>query len=102
MPKVNCAVVGCTNSTYKLNKWKKEWCTIHNILNENCPCKRPFQLFSFPSVKRNYEKRSIWINAMKRKGEKGKTWEPHESVEFAHFILSMGNQHPNIHFQHLC
>ena len=22
MPKVSCAVIGCTNSTYQLNKWK--------------------------------------------------------------------------------
>ena len=24
MPKINCAVVGCSSSTYGINKWKKE------------------------------------------------------------------------------
>ena len=24
MPKVNCSVIGCSNSTYKINKWKKK------------------------------------------------------------------------------
>ena len=24
MPKVNCNVIGCSNSTYKINKWKRE------------------------------------------------------------------------------
>ena len=26
MPKVNCAVAGCSSSTYGINKWKKEPC----------------------------------------------------------------------------
>ena len=26
MPKVNCAVVGCSSSTCGINKWKKEPC----------------------------------------------------------------------------
>ena len=30
MPKLNCSV-GCSNSTYKINKWKKETCTEHNL-----------------------------------------------------------------------
>ena len=30
MSKVNCNVIGCSNSTYKLNKWKKEIPSKHN------------------------------------------------------------------------
>ena len=30
MPKVNCAVINCSNSTYKLNKWKQETCYERN------------------------------------------------------------------------
>ena len=31
MPKVNCSVIGYSNSTYKINKRKKETCTEHNL-----------------------------------------------------------------------
>ena len=31
MAKVNCSVIGCSNSTYKCNKWKKDTCTKHNL-----------------------------------------------------------------------
>ena len=31
MPKANYSVIGCSNSTYKINKWKKETCTEHNL-----------------------------------------------------------------------
>ena len=30
MPKVNCAVIGCTNSTYQLDKWTFKICDTHN------------------------------------------------------------------------
>ena len=55
MPKVNCSLIGCSNSTYKFNKWKKETCTKHNLKPEgNCmkkvDClewKPPFHLHNF-------------------------------------------------------
>ena len=62
MPKVNCAVIGCTNSTYRLNKWTLEICDAHHhpgscITKENCKdCKKPFTLYCFPSVLKNCEK----------------------------------------------
>ena len=31
MPKVNCSVIGCSNSTYKISKWKKETFAEHNL-----------------------------------------------------------------------
>ena len=56
MPKVNCSVIGCSNSTYKMNKWKKETCAEHNLKAEgNCEkkadcleCKPLFHLHTFP------------------------------------------------------
>ena len=37
MPKVNCSVIGCSNSTYKIKTWKKETCTEHNLeAEDNC------------------------------------------------------------------
>ena len=40
MPKVNCNFIGCSNSTYKINKWKKETCTKHNLETEGNGAKR--------------------------------------------------------------
>ena len=31
MPKVNFYVIGCSNSTYKIKKWKKETFTGYNL-----------------------------------------------------------------------
>ena len=31
MPKVNSSVIGCSNSTYKINKCNKETCTEQNL-----------------------------------------------------------------------
>ena len=36
MPKVNCAVINCSNSTYKLKKWKQEICYEHNHFDSSC------------------------------------------------------------------
>ena len=36
MPKVNCAVINCSNSTYKLKKWKQEICYEHNDFDSSC------------------------------------------------------------------
>lgn len=57
MPKVNCSVTGCSDSTHKLIKWKKETCTEHNIIQGNCKnkgdcleSKRPFHLYTCPCL----------------------------------------------------
>ena len=51
MPKVNCAVIGCSNSTYRLKKWKKLVCDHHAPATKNdCVCAAPFKLFCFPST----------------------------------------------------
>ena len=35
--KLDCSFIGCSNRTYKINKWKNETCTEHNVEDEgNC------------------------------------------------------------------
>ena len=88
MGKSNCAVVSCTNSTYKLNKWKKGICSVHQVCHQDCICPRPFKLFFFPSELKNSESRERWINAMKRVKDNNKKWIPTESdrVCSEHFV----------------
>ncbi|XP_057290859.1 uncharacterized protein LOC130613547 [Hydractinia symbiolongicarpus] len=88
MPSVNCAVIGCFNSTKKLRKWKKERCEIHEVNHEECSCQRPFSLYCFPSVLRNYEQRQRWIKAMRRINPDKSDWVPKQSdrVCSVHFV----------------
>ena len=50
MPKVNCTVIGCTNSTYQLTKWTLEIFDAHHhpgscITKGNCKdCEKSFAL----------------------------------------------------------
>ena len=70
MPKVNCAVIGCTISTYRLNKWKKEVCNEHeqNISSKECSlCEKPFLFYKFPAAKQKNKERQLWIKALIRK-----------------------------------
>ena len=53
-------VIGCSNSTYKLNKWKAESCEKHGVKKKKCDCAAPFKLFCFPSTLRNSKERSKW------------------------------------------
>ena len=52
MPKVNCAVVGCSSSTYGINDWKKEpWLERgdKNVIEGYYPNgKRRFSFYCFP------------------------------------------------------
>ena len=71
MSKVNCAVMNCSNSTYKLKKWKQEICYEHNDFDSSCKredyihCIPPFELYCFPSILGNGELRNKWIRALK-------------------------------------
>ena len=88
MPKVNCAVIGCSNSTYRLNKWKKSVCEQHAPATKNdCVCAVPFKLFCFPSTLRNSRDRSKWVKLLRREIP-GKKWEPCDSdrVCSMHFV----------------
>ena len=56
MPKVNCAVVGCTNSTYRLNKWKKEVCNQHKAEKNVHYVKNHFYYINFQQQSRKIKK----------------------------------------------
>ena len=84
MPKVNC-VIGCSNSTYKINKWKKETSTERNLEDEgNCKkkgdcleCKLPFHLHTFLCPTKCKQLKEVWIKAVRREpfSKKG-SWQP--------------------------
>ena len=85
----NCAVIGCSNSHYKLFKWKKQECNVHEGLKkEQCGCNRPFNLYCFPSSLRNSSKREKWKILLKREGKNKKEWNPCDSdrVCSMHFV----------------
>ena len=85
-----CAVVGCSSSTYQLDKWKKKHCKIHNSLQKDCTCSPPFVLYPFPTEhEKNKEARREWVKAIYRKDKKtGKNWQPKEDdrVCSLHFV----------------
>ena len=88
----NCAVVGCTNSTYKLKKWKTRVCEIHTDRNHaDCPCQPPFRLHTFPSELRFAVIRDKWILAINRETKKKKPWKPGKSdvICSVHFVDGM-------------
>ena len=86
-----CAVVGCSNSTYQLQKWRKGFCTSHNChsASQDCVCPDLFQLYPFPTLKGDPEKRNEWVKSFNRKNPKtGKNWQPSEDdrVCSKHFV----------------
>ena len=96
MPKLICAVINCSKSTYRLKKWKQEICYEHNDFDSSCKwedcihCIPPFKLYCFPSILRNVGLRNKWIRALKRQNEDKTEWKPSESdrVCSIHFIGS--------------
>ena len=85
----NCAVIGCTNSTYRLEKWKKTSCTIHNgFVKGNCSCEPPFRLYCFPGQIRHNEKREKWIRLLRRIMQSKTPWKPgnNDRVCSEHFV----------------
>ena len=66
MPKVNCDVVGCSSSTYRINKRKKEPLVEHgdkNVVKGQFPnCERPYTVFQLRWQKNKREReRDAWI-----------------------------------------
>ena len=57
----HCAVTGCSNGDFPLDRSRKVWCKVHNCLNSNppCSCEPPFQLFNFPTAKKHLELRLL-------------------------------------------
>ncbi|XP_063967299.1 uncharacterized protein LOC135156981 [Lytechinus pictus] len=71
-----CAVVGCSNGTYRLNKWYSQLCDRHGLKHGSCVCPPPFVLLPFPLQNRDPDGRRRWIKAINRKRPDGKNWEP--------------------------
>ena len=79
MGPANCAVVGCKNSTYQLKKWQTSLCQVEDhkgSLKKDCGCKKPFELYMFPSMLKNGESRKKWVALMKRQTQKKTAWTP--------------------------
>lgn len=65
----NCAVPGCTNSSYTLERWYKTECKQHRCRHSSpaCACNAPFSLHPFPTYLRDPEGRMKWIKLINRK-----------------------------------
>lgn len=105
MPKCQCAIVGCHNGTYRLDKWRKTYCEIHNINHGTgcCICKPPFKLFPFPSEVKDPEGRKQWIaNVNRIDTQTGQIWQPTSdsrirSLHFLDGIPTQMNPYPTLH-----
>lgn len=105
MGPANCAIIGCTNSTYRLKKWEESLCHEPNhivngilILKKHCGCNPPYRLYMFPSIKRNGEKRKMWVDLMKRETAQKTAWSPGGSDRVCsdHFVDGIPtNKNPN-------
>ena len=95
MPKVNCAVVNCSNSTYKLKKWRQEIFYEHNDFDSSCKRENsihipPFKLYCFPSILRNVDLRYKWIRVLTRQNKDKTEWKQSASDRF-YFIHFVGS-----------
>ena len=76
-----CAVINCSNSTYKLKKWKQEICSEYKDFNSSCKreefihCTLKLKLYCFPSILKNAELRNKWIRALKRQNKDKTEWK---------------------------
>ena len=46
MPKVNCAVINCSNNTYKLKKWRQGMCYEHKDFDSSSERERLHSLYT--------------------------------------------------------
>jgi hypothetical protein len=60
----HCGVKDCTNNRKKLHIWSNEFCDLHNVVHEQCPCQPPFSLHRLP---RDADKQRQWYAAVNRR-----------------------------------
>ena len=102
MGHINCAVIGCTNGSYGLDKWKQLECKTHpGQLHKVCGCEPPYTLFCFPSTKRNKEKIDKWTSLLRRRNQNFTKWIPKKSDRVCsdHFVdkvPTIANPNPTI------
>ena len=112
MPKVNCSVIGCSNSTYwLLTYWiglgcSNQSCTEHNLeAGGNCKkkgnclqCKPPFHLHTFLSLIKYKQLIEAWIKAVRREPfDKKGSWQPASKDRLCsiHFVDGLAtNENP--------
>ncbi|XP_019639903.1 PREDICTED: uncharacterized protein LOC109481748 [Branchiostoma belcheri] len=83
-----CAVVNCSNSSYTLAKWKARTCQTHGTKNKLCNCPQPFQLYAFPTEKKDPNGRRRWNKLINKfYPNTKKNWENkcHDRVCSRHF-----------------
>ena len=91
MGRVNCAVIGCSNSSYQVNKWKGKICNFHDGVKRGmCGCDPPYKLYCFPSELRNSQRRQAWMKLLRREGKNKTNWKPCDSDRVCsnHFVDS--------------
>lgn len=63
-----CAVIGCYNSSKKMQNWKINPCEIHSPkLHCECVCLQPWKLHRFPGRADDNKSRRKWISNIHRK-----------------------------------
>jgi hypothetical protein len=96
----HCAVVGCSNGDYALAKWKNSVCEKHmsKYSTEPCNCLPPFELYNFPTKKKNPDGRKKWIQLLNRSAKSAsascKMWSPTKGSRVCseHFIDGVPSQ----------
>ena len=77
MSSLGCSVVGCTNNTRQIEKWKKLVCEIHEGQQKAvCGCEQPFYMYSFPGQVRFNDKRKDWVRILNRENPNKTSWIP--------------------------
>lgn len=92
MPKVSrrsCAVLNCSNSWYKIEKWMTQICNVHhcNFGTASCVCEPPFKLLPFPTERADPVGRLKWAASINRKSG-SKNWRPNQESRICskHFV----------------
>ena len=84
-----CAFTHCSNSTYKLERWKAKQCQEHNCRYDACNCQAPFKLLCFPNANDEVDRRREWTHIVNRKDlVTGKNWRPDANSRICsqHFV----------------
>eukprot|EP00794_Sanderia_malayensis_P001888 gene1888-2142_t len=78
----HCAANNCSSSSYKIKRWRQQFCTEHDSMNAEgrCTCTVGFQLFPFTTEKKNKEGKMMWKKLINLQDpqSKVKLWSPSE------------------------
>ena len=94
-----CAVVGCSSSTYQLQKWRSGFCSTHNCsrASSTCTCPEPFRFILFRHWKKNLKGGWSGLNlSIVKIPKQGKTGSQATTTGCAPIILWKDNQPRNI------